>query len=61
MPHAIMFSKDTSQLISLLLAYLATAIIIGLGPQVYICSKSTLLNIECWVTYPFRHDYRLLL
>ncbi len=53
MPHAIMFSNDTSQLVHLLLAYLATAIIIGLGPQVYICSKFTLLNIECWVTYPF--------
>ena len=33
-PHAILFSNDTSQAMFLLLAYLAIAIIIGLGPQV---------------------------
>ena len=34
MPHAIVFSNDTSQGINKFLAYLATATIMGLGPHV---------------------------
>ena len=40
-PHAILFSSDTSQFMPSALAYLATAIIIGFGPQVAIWSKRT--------------------
>jgi hypothetical protein len=35
-PQAIVFSSDTSQSMFLALAYFATAIIIGFGPQVEI-------------------------
>lgn len=52
-PQAILFSKDTSHSMPFALAYLATAAIIGFGPQVAIRPKATSLSTEWFVTKPF--------